>query len=200
MGCNKIITIMRKFLALLLFVGIVSARVNAHATTPASPTNMALVKSGNVFKLFYRGEQSRKVHVTIYNEKGKVVFREILRHTQNFMRPYNFSSLREGVYTIELTDTQGTRVEKVNHSFAIEKLAHLTRINTGENKYLLTVPNRGGNVLKVKIFNERNGLLYEKTEVIEGDFGKVYDLREIEGVPVFQVVDQQGRSIRLSKP
>jgi hypothetical protein len=191
---------MKKFLALLLFVGIVSAQVNAHGTTPASPTNMAVVKSGNVFKLFYRGEQSGKVHVTIYNDKGKVVFREILRGTDNFMRPYNFSSLSEGVYTIELSDAQGTRVEKVIHSLAKEKTAHLTRLNLGKNKYLLTVPNRGRNVLKVKIFNERNGLLYEKTEVIEGNFGKVYNLEEIEGVPVFQVVDEQGRSIRLSKP
>jgi hypothetical protein len=91
---------MKKFLALLLFTGIVSVQIDAHGTIPPFPTNMAVVKSGNFFKLFYRGEQSGKVHVTIYNEKGKVVFWEILHGTENFMRPYNASPLYAKVFTL----------------------------------------------------------------------------------------------------
>src|SRR5689334_12678949 len=101
---------MKKILSLVVVL-IAIGQVSAKGIEPKSPVGISVIKQGAIVKLFYRGEQSGKVKVTIFNEKGDVIYREILANTEQFMRPYNFSSLPEGAYTIELRDDQGRRVE-----------------------------------------------------------------------------------------
>jgi len=196
---------MKKLLA-LVFALIAIGHVYANEFEPKSPVGIAVVKSGDIVKLFYRGEQTGKVKVTIYNAKGHAVFVETMNKTEHFMRPYNFSSLPEGDYTFELTDAKGIRFQKVTHSYSpntsstYTRPGHLSRLNRFENKYLLTVPNRGRESLSVKIFDDRNTLLYEGTEVMDGDFAKVYNLNGIEGEHTFEIVDQSGKANRFIKP
>ena len=74
----------------------------------------------------------------------------------------------------------------------------LTPVNKAEHKYLLTVPNRGKDVLTVKIFNEAQSLVYRNRETVAGDFAKVYDLSELKGKVTFEVWDKKGKNNRLS--
>lgn len=184
--------------ALLIVIG----QVHANPIAPKSPVGMSVVKSGEVVKLFYRGEKSGNVKVTIYNERGEEVYAETLRKTEHFMRPYNISALPDGNYTIQLRDEQGTRTQKVTHNRAEKsRLAHLTRLTSvGKNKYMLAVPNDGRDALTVKIFNDQNELLYENTEVIFGDFARLYNLNKIAGNHTFEIIDKSGNVKRLSKP
>jgi hypothetical protein len=193
---------MKKILSLVVAL-IVVGYVQANGTSPKSPVGMSVVKSGDVVKLFYRGEKSGKVKVTICNDKGQKVFVEVMRKTEHFMRPYNFSSLPEGNYTIELADEQGVRTEKVNHSSPSQdtkQLAHLTLVNDQEAKYLLAVANAGSDALTVRIFDERNNLLYEETEIVDGNFARLYNLHKVDGNHTFEVTDDDGNAHRLSKP
>jgi hypothetical protein len=190
---------MKKILSLVVAL-IAIGQVSAKGIEPKSPVGISVLKQGAVVKLFYRGEQSGKVKVTIFNERGDVIYREILANTDQFMRPYNFSSLPQGEYTIELKDEQGRRVLQVNHKFSQEKrTAHLTRLNDHENKFMLAVPNEGPDDLQIRIMDENNAVLYQETEHIEGDFAKVYQFRHVTGPHVFEVSDKMGRVSRLVK-
>ena len=105
---------MKKILALVI-VAIAVGQANATHVDPKTPVGISVLKSGNICKLFYRAEQRGDVHVSIYDENGNTVFSEVIRKTDNFMRPYNFSTLPHGTYTIALSDGQRTRSEKVEH-------------------------------------------------------------------------------------
>ena len=192
---------MKKILSLVIVL-IAIAQVNAKGIEPESPLGTSVVKHGALVKLFYRGEQSGKVTVTIYNKSGFTVFKETFRNTDQFMRPYNFSSLPSGEYNIEIMDGQGRRYEKVIHSTKSERtrVAHLTRLSDRESKYMLAVPNKGEDQIQVKIYDGENSIVYQETETITGNFAKVYDLTSIEGAHTFQITDKTGRVNRLSKP
>jgi len=190
---------MKKILS-LVFALIAIGHVNANGIEPKSPVGMSVIKSGAVVKVFYQGEQTGKVKVTIYNERGQTVYMETLQNTGNFMRPYNFSFLPEGEYTIELIDDQGKRVKTIAHSHASRKrIAHLTRLNDGETKYMLAVPSNGRNAFTIRIFDEQNNLRYQESQITEGDFAKIYNLNNIEGDHTFEIVDQNGKTDRLTK-
>jgi hypothetical protein len=95
--------------------------VNANGTNPESPLGMSVIKYKNIIKVFYRGEHAGKVKVAIFNAHGRMVHKETLKNTENFMRPYNFSFLPAGDYTIELSDAKGTRSQKVTYGREDEK-------------------------------------------------------------------------------
>jgi len=190
---------MKKILSLVVVL-IAIGQVSAKGIEPKSPVGISVIKQGAIVKLFYRGEQSGKVKVTIFNERGDVVYREILANTAQFMRPYNFSSLPEGEYIIELRDEQGRRVEQVDYKFPSEKrTAHLTRLNDHENRFMLAVPNQGVDDFHIRIIDDRNNVLYEERQHVIGDFAKVYNLNKFTGRHTFEVSDNAGRISRLVK-
>jgi hypothetical protein len=192
---------MKKILSLVLVL-IAISQVNAKGIEPESPLGTSVVKHGALVKLFYRGEESGKVTVTIYNENGLTLFRETFQNTDQFMRPYNFSALPSGDYRFEIMDANGKRYEKVTHTVNSKKtrVAHLTRLSDRESKYMLAVPNKGSDQIQIKIYDGKNSIVYQATETITGNFAKVYDLTSIEGSHTFQITDSTGRVSRLSKP
>ncbi|MEO5601575.1 MAG: T9SS type A sorting domain-containing protein [Cyclobacteriaceae bacterium] len=188
---------MKKILSLLVLVIAINS-VQANGIEPKSLVGMSVVKSGTIFKLFYRGEKSGKVKVSIFDAKGKMVWNETLRNTENFMRPYNFSSLPAGDYTIEISDEQGKHVERIIHSFATKRtLVRLTTVSAKDHKYLLSVPNHGPGALTVKIYNDAETLIYHKVESVKGDFGKIYNLSRVKGACTFEITDKTGKSNNL---
>ncbi len=192
---------MKKILSLVVVL-IAIGQVNANEIEPKSPVGVSVIKSGSIVKLFYQGDHTGNVKVKIYNERGRTLFVETIHNMENFMRPYNFSTLPEGQYTIELTDDQGTHFKKVSHSNSQsnqKRAARLTRLGDG-NRYMLAVPNVGKDVLTVSIYDGGSRLLYTETLPIDGDFAKVYNLNKISGGHTFEIVDQDRNTNRLSKP
>ena len=204
MSCNQILNVMKKITTLVFVFALIAVGVvNANDKDPKSPVGMSVMKYKNIVKVFYKGEQAGTVEVTIYNSKGNRVYNETLRNTENFMRPYNFSFLPAGTYTIELSDATGKRSQNVTFDKAeaeLKRPAHLSRLSAEDNTYLLTVPNVGREALTVRIFNDQNVLLYQDTEVVEGNFAKVYNLNRLNGNHTFEIVDEDGKMNRLSKP
>ena len=191
---------MKKILSLVLVV-IAIGHMNAKGIEPNSPLGTSIIKKGALVKLFYRGEHSGKVKVTIYDENGTVVFKEVVENHEHFMRPYNFSSLPSGEYTIQIADENGTRIEKVEHGVSKKKRpANLWRLNPDSNKYMLSVPRNGSDELVVKIYDERNTVIYQETARMSGDFAKVYDLSQVKGAHTFEITDNNGGVRRLAKP
>ena len=188
---------MKKILFLLVLV-IAVGSVSANGIDPKSPVGVSVIKAGTTFKVFYQGAQSGTVKVSIANGKGDIVFSETMRKIENFMRPYNFSSLPAGEYTITIVDGNGKRSHNITHSVqSNERAASLSRLRDG-GKYLLTVPNVGQEALTVKIFDASNGLLYSNTEVIDGNFAKLYNLLHVSGAITFEISDESGKTNRLT--
>lgn len=183
---------MKKILSLAIVLAVV-VHVSAKGVEPESPRGVSVIKNGAVVKLFYRGVQSGTVKVAIYNEKRIPVFRETLQHTEDFMRPYDFSALPEGNYTIALTDGNGTTVKTVTHKVSSgTRVAKLTRLGKQDHRYVLSVPNQGTDVLKIRIFDRNNTMLYQETETVNGNFAKLYNLGERGGECFFVISDKNG--------
>lgn len=190
---------MKKILSLVLVLFAV-AQVNANEVEPKSPVGMSVIKSGTIVKLYYRGEQSGKVKVTIYNHRGAVVFKEILKDTEHFMRPYNFASLPDGEYTIELNDESGKRYQKLTYSSPRHEIvAHLTRLSKNANRYMLAVPGVGKQTLTVRVYDHFNRVIFHETQKVDGNFARMYNLNAVSGSITFEVVDNKGNATRLSK-
>jgi hypothetical protein len=181
-------------LAVLLISGITFA--NAF-DNPAR--TMAVLKNGSTFRLLYKGATQSDVKVLILNDENRIVFTEKIKNTDGFARPYNFSNLPEGHYSIQIKDNIGTRTETVNyHMKKEEKTMHLLRLK-GSSKFVLSVPNKGKEDLSITIFNDLNEVLYESDENIIGDFARVYDLGDQTGQFRFVVTDAKGLSKAVTK-
>jgi hypothetical protein len=188
---------MKKIFSILIALTIVVGAVRANDADPKSPKGMAVIKSGSVFKLFYKGEQSGDVKVKIMDSRGDAVFTETIKNIESFVRPYNFSSLSEGEYTIELADHDGKQTQHVSYgshnNIVLPKLANILHVTGSKQSYMLTVSNKtGADVLQIKIYDAANSLVHSETEEITGDFAKVYNLSKVGKNFSFEVTDSSG--------
>ena len=184
---------MKNLVLILLVLISVAGTVDATALDDAkSPTGMAVMKSGSTFKVFYKGEKAGNVKVAIYNASGDLMFAESLKNIDNFVRPYNFSSLPEGDYTIELVDALGKHVEKVGYYRGkVEKYITVKPLNGAEKKFVLSVANKGEDVVSIRIYNSST-IVYEKSEHISGNFAQVFTLSDVTGKVSFEITDKNG--------
>ena len=181
-------------LSILLIGGITFANAfdNPRITT-------AVTKNGSTFKLFYKGAEQSDVKVLILNDENRIVYAEKIKNTDGFARPYNFSNLPEGHYSIQIKDNAGVRTETVNHqTVKEEKTMHLLRLN-GTGRYVLSVPNKGKDDLSITIFNDLNEVLYEGDEKINGDFARIYNLGDQTRNFRFVVTDGKGLTRSITK-
>jgi hypothetical protein len=54
------------------------------------------------------------------------------------------------------------------------------------------VPNQGAGLMQVKIYDNANGLVYDRTEKLDGNFARVYNLTDIGLGFSFEVTDVNG--------
>lgn len=154
--------------------------------------------SKHIFKLTYKSEESTRVQITIFNSQKEIVFNETVVDMANFTRPYNFSRLPEGEYTIEVKDNVGRKIEKVNYSHGtVKSIISVFKLANTPSKYLLTAVNEGANEITVNILNADGDSLYHETLSVNGNFGLIYNLLE-EGKYTFVVSDKSGVSKTIS--
>jgi len=151
--------------------------------------------------LIYVGSIAGKVTVTIYDSNNNVLFSESTRGLSKFMRPLNFNGLEHGEYSIEITDANGTQVQKVNYN-AVSKIAvaekvgvvneiavkaiHITKLQES-GKYLMSAAGNGK--INVLIFDSNDELIHDEKVTINGSLGLVYKMKEVQGEPTFRVID-----------
>ncbi len=174
---------------------VIAASVTAVAKGEPSNAGMAVVpvKGSEVFKVIYRGESASRVKLNVYNSTSDIVFTETFNNLDGFIRPLNFSGLKFGEYTIEVTDAQGTRVEKISHQPVItERTVHVSKLVKEEGSFLLSVAKNSGDAITVKIFDRASNLLYTGSRSDLGDFAQVFKLKDVPGAVTFEVSDNSG--------
>jgi hypothetical protein len=191
---------MKKTLSILAAITIFSTTLFANnIDNPNAATGMAIMKNGSTIKLFYKGTKQADVKVSIYNAANSLVYSETIKNVDGFVRPYNFSNLAEGEYSIELTGDNGRQIERVSYKLGkVEKLANVLHVAGERNKYILTVANKGKDVPTVKIYGDKGTLLYSKVENVDGDFAQVYNFEQYAGSITFEVSDSKGVTKSLS--
>lgn len=159
--------------------------------TAVSSVAVTHAKGSKQFKLFYKSNRTGNVAVTIANPEGKTVFQETVRQTDGFIRPYNFSELAYGAYTITVEDQAGKQVQNVTHtSEQVEKHVHMVKL-AEEGKYMLMVASKDTDSIGVRVFDANNTVLHDKQYKVRGEFAQVYDLRQIKKFKI-EVTDESG--------
>jgi hypothetical protein len=148
----------------------------------AAPASSLVISAKNetVFNVHYQTSQAGTVRISIVNNDNQTVFAEVLTNIGSFVRPYNFSELEEGEYTIVVESKNGKQAEKINYATAkIISFAMVTEVENQKNKYLLNVNNNGAQNVTVRIIAEDGTLLHERTMEVIGSAGVVYDLNQV---------------------
>jgi hypothetical protein len=185
---------MKKTLSVLAVLMVVSSVVFARRLdNPGATPSAAVVKFGTTFKLYYKGSQQADVKVSILDAGNRVVFSETIKDVDGFVRPYNFSHLPEGDYTIKISDKNGRMIEKINYrQEKSEAFAHLLKVAGTNAKYLLTVASKEQSDVTIRIYDDSNNVIYNKRETVSNDFAKIYNLEGIAGEFTFEVTDASG--------
>jgi hypothetical protein len=167
--------------------------------SPDNEARIAVVKKGTTYKLYYNGSQQMDVSVSIRDASDRIVFKEVIEAVDGFVRPYNFSRLTEGDYTIEIKDGNGLRTEKIRYEKADEtKFANIFKVTGAEHKYLLMISNKAASSFTIRILDGSDNIIYSQMEKIDGDFAKVYNLERFIGKVSFEITDDNGNLKSIS--
>jgi len=156
----------------------------------ATKLSVKETSKANVYNIQYASTQKGKVEVSILDSQNVTVFSEVISNLSSFVRPYNFSSLPEGEYTIAIKDENGLHTEKINYTF--DKLINYTSVAAlpnKENKYWVNIANNGRESVAVRILSEQGTILFEESVIVTGSYQMIYDLSKVKGKVTFEVID-----------
>lgn len=186
---------MKSKISVFVFAFLMSAVV-AFAGAPASTLAVSPVAAQGVYKVYYKSAETGRVRVSIYGRKNQLVFTEVINNVSAFVRPYNFSELEEGEYTIVIEDRNGEQVQKVNYAVSrVNSTIRVVEVPNEASKYCLNVVNDGAEDVSVKIY-DANQLLHEEIVEVKGQFGVIYNLSKLRLTPgtklTFEVMTSGG--------
>jgi hypothetical protein len=183
-----------KFVFSILAIISLTTTTFAFSSTPAT---MAIVanESTGIYKVVYQGESTGKVKMTILNNREQVVFTEVITQVSAFIRPYNFSGMEAGEYTIVLEDKNGKQVEKISYKKnTVESTIHVARLASEEGKYVLSATNNGTENIQINIYDAKENVVYSKLEKVTGKFALIYNLKEVKSPSIrFEIVSSNGK-------
>jgi hypothetical protein len=176
------------FIAALVMVSSVISAVGKDAPSKAGLA-IVPVKGSEIFKVIYKGEAAGRVKMHLYNSSNVLVYAQTMSNIEGFILPLNFKGLAFGEYTLEVTDSNGKRTEKIEYSTSksVIRVARLTE----DGKFLLAIVNPTSPSLTVRIFNSADQLIHSETREIKGDFAQVYKVTNTKAV-TFEVSDNAG--------
>lgn len=195
---------MKKTLVITALLTVLSSAVFAsegESTTAKASTEVRKSET-QVFNLVYKGATSERVDVRIVDENDNILFSESIKNLNAFARPYNLSQLPEGTYTIKVTDSNGTKVHEIhnykNPAKVVEKSLHFVRLTkVTDGKYQLTIGNQGVNDAQIEIYDNNQNLLYRNTELLNGNYAKVYNLQQVDAKTVSIEINGQIKTFDL---
>ena len=139
-----------------------------------------IINRGDTFSVFYRSGLVCDTKIAIFDENGNEIFREVIKNMCDIVRSYNFSKLPYGEYEIKASNELETKKTKVSYrdpeAESEEPLYHVTKLR--DNTYLLMVPKSGHNKIAISIANDQAQILYRKRENTQGDFARVFYLKD----------------------
>lgn len=160
------------------------------------PVTVTPSANAETYKLTYKGDETGKVTVSILDENNRIVFTEVLRDVTSFVRPYNFSELAEGQYSIKVVDKNGSHVEKISYMRS-KTTIRVRELDNDSQKFVVTVINSKAERISVRIFENQKGLVYEGDIEVNGTQSILYNLSNLNinssGIILFEVATSNGK-------
>lgn len=183
---------MKKLFVMFGVLMLISRVAFAGEVTNPKATHTSVSVKGEIVKIFYRSENSDRVKVTIYDAASKAVFTEEIKRKSSFIRPYNLENLPYGEYTISLEDKNGRTEEKV--MFAKEAVSVQASIihKKESRKAMVALFSTGETEVTYTVLDINDNVLYTKSESVNGQAAKSFNLEKIKGAVTIQVADSKG--------
>lgn len=163
-------------------------------------------QSKSILKVIYQGASHGRAVLKVYNQAGEIVFMDRIFTEKGFIRPLNFSGMEQGTYKIEVSTSEGTSMKSVEYGVIEEtnkvitasegtaiRAVHITKLDA-EGKYLIAISNQGKSNVMVRVFDGNKNLISNKRISINGDYGVVYSLKDVVGIPSIEVTDKNGKT------
>ncbi len=180
----------------LLIVGVLLCTLvfaNGTDDPKASASSVAVTNSAgsSLFKLYYTANSVDDVKVSILGSSGKLLFTEVIRKTKGFIRPYNFSGLNEGEYSIKVENAITQNIEHVIYGTKkVDKLINIVKLND-RGKYLFTVKSKLADNVNVNIYDASNQLILSQKQFVDKEFAEVFNIKNINTFTI-EVTDDNG--------
>lgn len=192
---------MKKTFSIFVMLTIVSSVALAGGIdNPKASSKMAIMqKDADHIHLFYKSNKAETIEVSIYDAENKLLFTEIIRKSDGFIRPYDLSAMKKGEYTVVVSDGVEKFVEKITTSDRKEALLSNVITMKKEGSFLLTVADEKAQRFTVTITDQNDKVLHEETENLNKQYSKIYNFHgKVEGLK-FLVTTNLGVS-RLINP
>src|SRR5260221_461244 len=168
---------MKKMMSVLLML----AAVGCGVSSARSENRVAVIRSGEVFKLIYKSEEPSSVKVAISDEDGTQVFSEELISMHGFIRPYNFSQLPKGDYTISVTDNSGKKSKRISLNNSKPWGAHISSLQPDNKRIMVEVQEQQPNTdFSIEILDHDHDVVYSENRKAETEYAKVFNLKNLE--------------------
>lgn len=183
---------MKKFFTMFGVLMIISRISFAGEVTTPKAFNASVSMKGEIVKIFYRSENSDKVKVTIYNAANEAVFSEEIKRKSSFIRPYNLENLPFGAYTVVLEDRNGRTEETVMYAKEVVSVQASILHKKESRKATVTLFSTGETEVTYSVLDINDNVLYSKSEKVNGQAAKSFNLEKIKGAVTVQVSDNKG--------
>jgi hypothetical protein len=189
---------MKKTILVAAFA-LICAVTFAGVDEPTIATGAAIIKKGeSTFAVVYKGTEAATVRISIRDERDRLVFAETLRKVDGFIRPYDFSTLQRGSYSITIEGNGSKQVEQINYlEGKVEKRLFVTKL-AGENRFLLSAHNSSVEPVTVRILDEQQKLLHQETRMASGNFAQVFRIENLKGGITFEIQRADGKTESIS--
>ena len=128
-------------------------------------------------QLAYYGKAPEKIHVRIYDEKDKEIFKETIKSVKGIKKPYNISQLPYGAYRFEVKVENETTVHNISHEApAYPGNVKIVARSFAQDKFKMMVMGPGYKDFKLRVYDQNNQLLFQQKIDQNENFGRVFNL------------------------
>ena len=183
---------------IITLFAVVLVSTAAFATEPgdgSKTTGLAVVKKGeSTFNVYYQPAGVTNAKVYIHDSNGKEIYSETVKKTDGFIRPYTFSELDLGEYTVTVVDGEETFTKKLVYELtSVKKLARVAKVEDG--KFLVSIPSSFyTGPADIKIYNDGE-LVHTHHVNTTTDFSQIFNVKKLSGAISLVVVDGKGNKI-----
>lgn len=157
------------------------------SSTSAAPKVEISTGESDVYRVLFMGKSDAKTVINIWNDENRLVFTETIKKVNAFVRPYNFSQMPDGVYTLEVIEGSTVSKRMIYHGSVapvIEVPANLNIVKVAplagkDNVYKITIINSGDAKANIRILDANQKVVYSSAESFKRTFCKLYNFKRM---------------------
>ncbi len=169
---------MKKF-TLTAIVLCIALSTATFAATGREVKDVSVEKKDEKVELTYLSKGDAKVRVNIYDQYGKTVYSETIKHPSSFVKSYDLSKLPKAKYEFEIIDDQKVVTEIVSFVEEATTQVKASVAEETEGKFTVKVTGELVKPVLVNIYSKSGELVYGDYISFDKSFSRSYDLSKI---------------------